>query len=77
LIYYFRIAHTSQKNKTRIIDLLVVGVVLWISSKLRVYVKIDPLETAGILVFAYAWGILIVEKLWEGLKGNDQKQHPD
>ncbi len=78
LIYYFRQAHTSQKNKSRIIDLLVIGVVLLVSPKLSAYIEAsfssqpaginDPFEVAGILLFAYGWLILIVEKFWEGLK---------
>lgn len=78
LIYYFRQAHTSQKNKNRIIDLLVIGVVLLIAPKVSAYIEAnlssqsaginDPFEIAGILIFAYGWLILIVEKFWEGVK---------
>jgi len=59
LVYYFRQAFTSQKNKARIVDLLVVGIILFMSPKIHVYIKTDPLMIAGILVFVYGWGILI------------------
>ncbi len=78
LIYYFRQAHASQKNKNRIIDLLVIGIVFLASPKLSAYIETnfssqpaginDPFEIAGILIFAYGWLILIVEKFWEGVK---------
>ncbi|MEW6173385.1 MAG: hypothetical protein AB1510_10025 [Bacillota bacterium] len=71
LVFYFRQAHTSQKNKKRIVDLLVIGVVLWVTPKLSTHIKMDPFEIGGILIFAYGWGILIIEKFWEGLKGED------
>jgi hypothetical protein len=44
------------------------------SPKIHVYIKTDPLMIAGILVFAYAWGILIIEKFWEGYKENEKNR---
>jgi hypothetical protein len=70
LAYYFRQAFASQKNRTRIVDLLVVGIILFMSPKIHVFTEPDPLTIAGLFVFAYAWGILIVEKFWEGYKNN-------
>lgn len=74
LAYYFRQAFASQKNKARIVDLLVVGIILFTSPKICVHIKTNPLMIAGILVFAYAWGILIIEKFWEGYKGNEKNR---
>jgi predicted tellurium resistance membrane protein TerC len=74
LIYYFYQAYTSQKNKKRIVDLLAVGVVLWLTLKLSAYINREPFEVSGILVFAYGWGILIIEKFWEGLDDKKSKQ---
>jgi hypothetical protein len=71
LLYYFRQAFTSQKNKGRIVDLLVVGIILFMSPNIHIHIKTDPLSIAGVLIFAYAWGILIVEKFWEGYKNNE------
>ncbi len=86
LVYYFRQAHASQKNRNRIIDLLVIGVILLASPKLSAYINTrftsepaginDPFEIAGILIFAYGWGILIVEKFREGLKGGNRSHNP-
>ncbi|MEW6772124.1 MAG: hypothetical protein AB1330_12155 [Bacillota bacterium] len=76
LVYYFRQAHTSQRNKKRIVDLLSIGALLWVTPKLSAYTKMDPFEIGGMLIFAYGWGILIVEKFWEGLKGNDHDNTP-
>lgn len=71
LIYYFRQAYTSKKNKSRIVDLLAVGVILWIAPKLSIYTGMDSFEISGILIFAYGWGIFIIEKFWEGFKGEN------
>jgi hypothetical protein len=71
LVYYFRQAHTSQKNKKRIVDLLALGVVLWVTPKLSTYTNKDPFEISGMLIFAYGWGIFIIEKFREGLEGKN------
>ncbi len=42
LVYYFRQAFASQKNKARIVDLLVVGIILFASPKIHVPVRTDP-----------------------------------
>ncbi|MDF9409210.1 hypothetical protein L7E55_12725 [Pelotomaculum isophthalicicum JI] len=69
LVYYFYQAYTSQKNKKRIVDLLAVGVILWVAPKLSTYINKEPFEVSGILIFAYGWGIFIIEKFWEGFDG--------
>jgi len=71
LVYYFRQAYTSQKNKNRIVDLLTVGVILWVTPKLSAYTNKSSFEISGILIFAYGWGIFIIEKFWEGFKGKN------
>ncbi len=71
LVYYFRQAYTSQKNKNRIVDLLAIGVILWVTPRLSTYTNKGSFEISGILVFAYGWGIFIIEKFWEGLKGRN------
>jgi RsiW-degrading membrane proteinase PrsW (M82 family) len=68
LVYYFRQVQTSQKNKKRIVDLLLVGVVLWLTPSLCEYINYDPFKVSGILIFAYGWGVFIIEKFWEGLE---------
>lgn len=74
IIYLFRVASSAKQQKTRIFDLITVGLLLLLSVYLQRYVpgfsRRDSLEIAGILVFAYGWVILIVEKFREGLKGN-------
>ena len=75
LVYYFRQAHTSQKNKKRIVDLLVVGVVLLVTPTLSAYTNHDPFKISGVLIFAYGWGVFIIEKFWEGLEEENNNPH--
>jgi hypothetical protein len=58
----------------------VIGVLLLASPKLSAYLEAkfsqpaginDPFEIAGTLIFAYGWGILIIEKFREGLRGSN------
>lgn len=49
---------------------------LFVAPELSAYTKKDPLKIAGVLIFAYGWGVLIVEKFWEGLKGSHDDNAP-
>ncbi|MGI6648634.1 MAG: hypothetical protein ACOX5W_06125 [Bacillota bacterium] len=71
ICYYFYIANTVNSQKKRIIDLLVIGAIIWLSPVIEEWMKIDSLKIVGFLIFAYGWGILIGEKFLEGL--NEEK----
>lgn len=70
LVYYSKAAAFARYDKKRIMDILIIAVLLYTASILEDYVQIDRLKAAAFLIFAYGWMILIVEKLWEGLKDN-------
>ncbi len=71
IIYYFLAAASAKRQRTRVIDLLVVGLLLLLSGYLKKRIpalaQLDSLEIGGLLIFAYGWAILIVEKFREGL----------
>ncbi len=71
--YYFYQAYTSQKNKKRIVDLLAIGIILWLTPKISAYINREPFEVSGLLIFVYGWGIFVIEKFWEGLNGKKSK----
>ncbi len=50
---------------------MAVGVILWVTPKLSVYTNMDSFDISEILIFAYGWGIFVIEKFREGLKGED------
>ncbi len=72
---YYRTAATSKYQSKRIIDLVTVGMVLSVSAKLKCVTSfpVDPLELSGAAIFLYGWGILIMEKFYEGLRGQPAK----
>ena len=50
----FRQAYTSKKNKSRIVDLLAVGAVLWVTPILSAYTNLGSFEISGILIKKYS-----------------------
>jgi hypothetical protein len=71
LVYLLWKASASRENKKRIVDLLIIGVILFVAPQLGAHAREDPLKVAGTLIFAYGWGILVVEKFCAGLRGKD------
>lgn len=71
LIYYFRVAASVKRERTRIIDILVVGLLIFISSYLEQWLPesstLNSTQIAGFLIFVYGWIIVIGEKFREGL----------
>ncbi|MBO8158932.1 hypothetical protein [Thermosyntropha sp.] len=70
LAYYLYLS-SSSKQYLRIRDLLIIGLILWISPIISEMIwqnELHPMQISGVLVFIYAWGIFIVEKFFEGLK---------
>ena len=63
-------ANSAKNHKKRIIDILIVGIILGLSPKIGHLLGLEPLELGGLGVFAYGWGILIVQKFREGLNNN-------
>ncbi|MGI6405383.1 MAG: hypothetical protein ACOX2E_02675 [Syntrophaceticus sp.] len=71
LVYYFLVATSIKKQRTRVIDLLVAGLLLFVSSYLEGWLPkqltLNSTQIAGFLIFAYGWIIVIREKFREGL----------
>jgi hypothetical protein len=71
LVYYFLVATSIKKQRTRVIDLLFAGLLLFVSSYLEGWLPkqltLNSTQIAGFLIFAYGWIIVIREKFREGL----------
>lgn len=71
LIYYFRVAASVKHERRRIIDFLVIGLLIFISSYLEQWLpessNLNNTQIAGFLIFVYGWIIVIREKFREGL----------
>jgi hypothetical protein len=71
LVYYFLVATSIKKQRKRVIDLLVAGLLLFVSSYLEGWLPkqltLNSTQIAGFLIFAYGWIIVIREKFREGL----------
>ena len=72
LVYYFLVAASVKNSKSRINDLLVVGLLILVSAylerQLPIWSSVNSTQIAGFLIFAYAWILVIIEKFREGLK---------
>lgn len=71
--YYLFIA-ASSKQYTRIRDLLMIGLILWISPYIGDIMSNNEwhsMKISGVLVFMYGWIIFITEKFLEGWRSKD------
>lgn len=71
--YYLLIA-ASSKQYTRIRDLLMIGLILWISPYIGDIMSNNEwhsMKISGVLVFMYGWIIFITEKFLEGWRSKD------
>jgi len=53
------------------------GVILWVAPTLSAYINKEPFEISGILIFAYGWGILIIERFREGVEGRNNTAYQE
>lgn len=71
VFYYFLVAASVKKQRTRILDILTTGFLLFISSYLEKWLPeqlaLNSTQIAGLLIFIYGWLIVIREKFREGL----------
>jgi hypothetical protein len=71
VFYYFLVAASVKKQRTRVIDLLVIGLLLYVSPYLENWLPeqlaLNSTQIAGLLIFIYGWLIVIREKFREGL----------
>jgi hypothetical protein len=74
LIYYIKVfakaKYRSNSRKIRALDLLAVAFILWISGRIHVLLNIDPLELAGLILFAYAVIVVSIEQFIIAYKEN-------
>lgn len=74
VVYYLYAASSSKQNR-RIWDLLVIGLILWISPYISNAIGLDnrhSIKVAGVVIFAYGWTVLVIEKFGkDGVQRND------
>lgn|GEM_PF-5688311 len=69
IIYYYHLASSSKNNFQMVIQLFLIGIILWISPNLSNYFNYAPLKIAGFILFVCGISILTVESFFHGLRG--------
>jgi len=68
-MYYYHVASSSKRYFQMTFQLLLIGIILWISPNLGRYFNYSPLKIAGFILFICAIGILTIEGFFNGLRG--------